>query len=94
MLPYVQKSIQILLVDWLEPSKAFVFRDRPSTTVMVNPSAEWFSDARNDGSLFKLVCDIVGGKRTASRVAMDIEKTLASANLVSLQLQYIIYMIG
>ena len=77
-------SIQILLVDRFEPSKAFVFRNRPPTAVMMNPSAEWFSDARNDGSLFELVCDIVGGKRTASRVAMDIEKTLAGTYLVSL----------
>ena len=90
----VQRSIQILLVDRFEPCEAFVFRNRPPTTVVMNPSAEWFSDARNDGSLFELVCYIVGGERTASRVAMDIEKTLASANLVSLQLQYIIYMIG
>ena len=56
---------------------------------MVNPSAEWFSNARNNGSLFKLVRYIVGGERTASRVAMDIEKTLSSTDLVSLQLQYI-----
>lgn len=51
---------------------------------MVNPSSEWFSDASDDGSLFKLVCYIVGGERTASRVAMDIEKTLSRTNLVSL----------
>lgn len=55
---------------------------------MVNPSAEWFTDACNDGSLFKLVCYIVGGERTASRVAMDIEETLSGTNLVSLRLQY------
>ena len=51
---------------------------------MVNPSAERFSDARNDGSLLKFVCYIVGGKRTASRVAMDVEKALSGTNLVPL----------
>ena len=56
---------------------------------MMNPCAEWFTDAGNDESLFKLICYVVGGKRTASRVAMDIEKTLSGTNLVSLQLPYV-----
>lgn len=82
------QSIQILLIDRFEPSTTFVFRNGPPATVVMNPSTEWLSDARNDVSLFELICYIVGSKRAASRVAMNIEKTLLGTNLVSLQLQY------
>ena len=52
---------------------------------MLNPCAKGFADARDNGVFFKLIRNIFCSERTASGIAVHVEKALLCADLVSLE---------
>jgi len=52
---------------------------------VLNPCAEGFADARDNGVFFELIGNIVCGERATSGITVHIEKSLSCADLVSLE---------